>query len=135
MIPRSLFFLPEINNYERGNNAGHKHAQAQAAKGKKGERKVATERSSALLHPPAFVTAAPPRLCPRYSLELEGTLAAPQTSVASARAGVHWGEASADGAESEEELEMAEGERNVELGGNPGLYCAMARDIVSLIDE
>ena len=39
-----------------------------------------------------------------------------------ARAEVHWDEASADGEESEEGLEMTEGEDNVELGGNSGLY-------------
>ena len=40
-----------------------------------------------------------------------------------------------DGEESEEELEMIEGENNVELSGNSGLRCAMAGDVVPLVDE
>ena len=45
-----------------------------------------------------------------------------------ARAEVHWDEASTDGEESEEELKMTEGEDNVELDGNLGLYCAKTGD-------
>ena len=53
-----------------------------------------------------------------------------------ARAEVHWDEASTDGEESEEELEMTEGEDNVELhGSNSGLYYAMTGDVVPLIDK
>ena len=37
--------------------------------------------------------------------------------------------------ESEKELEMTEGEDNVELIGNSGLYCAMTGDMFPLIDE
>ena len=48
---------------------------------------------------------------------------------------VHWDEASTDGEESEEELEMTEGEDNVELDGNSGLYCAKTGDVVPLIDR
>ena len=51
------------------------------------------------------------------------------------RAEVHWDEASTDGEESEEELEMTEGEDNVELDGNSGLYYAMTGDAVPLIDK
>ena len=46
-----------------------------------------------------------------------------------ARAEVHCDEASTDGEESEEELEMTEGEDNVELGGNSGLYYAITGDV------
>ena len=52
-----------------------------------------------------------------------------------ARAEVHWDEASTDGEESEAGLEMTEGEDNVELSGNSGLYCAIPGNIASLIDE
>ena len=53
-----------------------------------------------------------------------------------ARAEVHWDEASTDGEESEVELEMTEGEDNVELGGsNSGLYYAKTGDVVPLIDK
>ena len=53
-----------------------------------------------------------------------------------ARTEVHWDEASIDGEESEEELEMTKGEDNVELGGsNSGLYYAMTGDVVLLIDK
>ena len=53
-----------------------------------------------------------------------------------ARAEVHWDEASTDGEESEEELEMTEGKDNVELGGsNSGLYYAMTGDVVPLTDK
>ena len=51
-----------------------------------------------------------------------------------ARAEVHWDEASTDGEESEEELEMTEGEDNVELSGNSGFYCAMTGNVVPLIE-
>ena len=52
-----------------------------------------------------------------------------------ARAEVHWDEASTEGEESEEELEMTEGEDNVELGGNLGLYYAITGDVAPLIDK
>ena len=52
-----------------------------------------------------------------------------------ARAEVHWDEASTDGEESEEELEMTEDEDNVELSGNSGLYYIITGDIVILISE
>ena len=42
----------------------------------------------------------------------------PQTTAAAARAEVRWDGASTDDEESEEELEMTEGEDNVELSGN-----------------
>ena len=58
----------------------------------------------------------------------------PQTAAATARAEVRWDEASTDEEESEEELEMTEGEDNVRLSGNLGLYCAMTCDVVPLID-
>ena len=70
-------------------------------------------------------------LWPGYSLELGGeeeSLLHPQTAAATARGEVHWDEESTDGAESEEELEMTEGENNVELSGNSRLYCAMTGD-------
>ena len=57
----------------------------------------------------------------------------PQTAAVTPRAQVHRDEANMDGEESEEE--MTEGEDNVELSGNSGLYCAMAGDVVPLIDE
>ena len=59
----------------------------------------------------------------------------PQTAAATARGEVHWDEESTVGVESEEELEMTEGEDNVELSGKPGLHCAMTGDLVALIDE
>ena len=61
----------------------------------------------------------------------------PQTlaAAATARAEVHWDEASTDEEESEEVLEMTEGEDNVELSGNSVLYCAMTGDIVPLISK
>ena len=76
-------------------------------------------------------------MCPRYSeLEKEeGFLLRPQTATANARAEVHWDEASTDGEESEEGLEMTEVEDNVELSGNLGLNYAMTGDVVPLIDE
>ena len=49
-----------------------------------------------------------------------------------ARAEVRRDEASTNGEESEEELEMTEGEDNVELGGNSGLYYATTGDVVPL---
>ena len=52
-----------------------------------------------------------------------------------ARAEVHWDKASTDEEESEEELEMTEGEDNVELGRNSGLYYAITGDVVPLIDK
>ena len=57
--------------------------------------------------PPSETTALP------EAVELEGV----EESLP-ARAEVHWDEASTDGEESEEELEMTEGEDNVELDGN-----------------
>ena len=48
--------------------------------------------------------------------------ARPQTAAATARGEIHWDEASTDGEELEEELEMTEGKENVELSGNSGLY-------------
>ena len=72
-------------------------------------------------------------MCPRYSLELggeEGSLLNLQTATATARAEIHWDEASTYGGKSEEELEMTEGEDNVELSGNSGLYCAMTGNLV-----
>ena len=52
-----------------------------------------------------------------------------------ARVEVHWDEAITEGEESEEELEMTEGEDNVELGGNLGLYYAITGDVAPLIDK
>ena len=77
-------------------------------------------------------------MCPRYPLKLdeeEGSLLRPQTAAATSRAEVRWDEASTDEEESEEELEMTEGEDDVELSGNSDLYCAMTGDVVSLIEQ
>ena len=54
-----------------------------------------------------------------------------------ARAKVDWDDASRDGEKSEEELEMTEGEDNVEfpVDGNSDLYYAMTDDAISLIDN
>lgn len=63
----------------------------------------------------------------RYSLELEAveeSLLRSLTAATTARTEVHWDEAGTNG-ESEEELEMTEGEDNVELSGNSGPYCAV----------
>ena len=49
---------------------------------------------------------------------MEESLLHLQTAAAIARAEVHWDDASSDGEESEEELEMTEGEDNVKLSGN-----------------
>ena len=76
-------------------------------------------------------------MCFRYSLELakmEESLLHLQTATATDRAEIHWGGASTDGGESEEELKMTECEDNVEFSGNSGLYCAITGDVVPLID-
>ena len=62
-----------------------------------------------------------------YSLgdqELEGEEESLLHWQKAARAEAHWDETGTDGEESEGELEMTEGEHNVELGGNPSLYYA-----------
>ena len=59
-----------------------------------------------------------------YYLEIEEeeeSWLRPQTAVVTPRAGAHWDGASTDGEELEEELEMSEGEHNVESGGNSDL--------------
>ena len=53
----------------------------------------------------------------------------PQRQTA-ARAEVHWDETSMDGEELEEDLEMAEGKDNMELGGGSGRYYPMTGDVV-----
>ena len=58
-----------------------------------------------------------------------------EEAAVTARAGVHSDEASTDGDDSEEELEMAESEDNVELDGNLGLHDAMTGNVITLIDE
>ena len=85
-------------------NVGYKQAR------EKTQRRI-TEKGSVL----------PP---PGYYLEIEEEEESwlhPQTAVVTPRAGAHWDEASTDGEESEEELEMSEGEHNVESGGNSDL--------------
>ena len=77
-------------------------------------------------------------MCPRYSLELEEekeSLLHLQAATTTARAEIHWDEASTDGEESDEELGMTKGEDNVELSGNSGLYCGVTGDVVPLIDD
>ena len=80
------------------------------------------ERNPAPPPPPASETVALPEA--EELEEVEESLPA--------RAEVYWDEAGTDGEEAEEELEMTEGEDNVELGGNSGLYSAMTGDVVPL---
>ena len=97
------------------------------------------EWNSAQPPPPAFESAAPPEATrPGYSPELEEEeeyLLHSDTAAATARKEVHWDETSTGGEESKEELEMIEGEGNVELSGNSGFCCAITSDVVPLIDE
>ena len=58
-----------------------------------------------------------------------------EKAAVTARAEVHCDEASTDGDESGEELEMTESEDNVELGGNSGFCYPMTGDVVLLIDK
>ena len=83
---------------------------------------------------PASEPAVPPEAGYYLEEELEGS---EEEESLTARAEVHWDEASTDGEVSEEELEMTEGEYNVELSGNSGFYCAMTGNVlvVPLIDE
>ena len=82
----------------------------------------------------ASKTATPPE--PECSLKEELEEEEHWQVTASLREDVHWVEQSTDGEESEES-EMTEGEDNVELCGNSGLYYAMTSNfnVVPLIDK
>ena len=109
----------------RGINKRRRHIKA--TREIKKQRRM--ERYLAPLPLPASEPAAPPE-AGYYLEELEE-----EGESLTARAEVHWDEASTDGEESEEGLEMTEGEDNVELSGNSGRYCAMTGNIAPLIDE
>ena len=75
------------------------------------------ERNPALSTPRTLPTPPPPPPSETTALPEAVEIEEVEESLP-ARAEVHWDEASTDGEELEEELEMTEGEDNVELDGN-----------------
>ena len=64
-------------------------------------------------------------MCSVYSLEDQELGEEEESWQTAARAEAHWDEAGTDGEESEEDLEITEGEDNVEFDGNSGLHYSM----------
>ena len=92
-------------------NKQHRHLKHLKAKR---EKQRHTERNSASLPLPAFETATPPEALEELEEEEEFLMYLQPAT----RAEVYWDVASTDDEESEEELEMTEGEDNVKLSGN-----------------